>query len=237
MRGASARPRYHDDRFDQGWCTVCALVSDFLVSLFLAFRLVISTNAYQRRKPLERHPLTQYIRRPQAKSLSCITNSNKTTHLSGTFKQQTPSQLPLQAKSTPRTQRDMAQRGTSQTNNSKRIGFPAHNTPQNLIWTSRRLHHPTNLPNFPLREQKEPKNQAATRRYRHHGNKTSVCPPTCHPRCLTLGQGTYVGLQEKRKNRRYHQPPSLPPPHAHAAVVSCFEKKNVRCLPANHGEW
>lgn len=167
----------------------------------------------------------------------CITNSNKTTHPSGTFKKQTPSQLPLQAKSTPRTQRDMAQRGTSQTNNSKRIGFPAHNPPQNLIWTSRRLHHPTNLPNFPLREQKEPKNQAATRRYRHHGNKTSVFPPTCHPRCLTLGQGTYVGLQEKRKNRQYHQPPSPPPPHAHAAVVSCFEKKNVRCLPANHGEW
>lgn len=230
MRGASARPRYHDDRFDQGWCIVCALVSDFLVSLFLAFRLVISTNAYQRRKPLERHPLTQYIRRPQAKSLSCITNSNKTTHPSGTFKQQTPSQLPLQAKSTPRTQRDMAQRGTSQTNNSKRIGFPAHNPPQNLIWTSRRLHHPTNLPNFPLREQKEPKNQAATRRYRHHGNKTSVCPPDARARD--------VRWAARKKQKQTIPPTSLPSPSPRTCGCRIvFRKKNVRCLPANHGEW
>lgn len=37
MRGASARPRYHDDRFDQGWCTVCVLVSDFFGVPLLGF--------------------------------------------------------------------------------------------------------------------------------------------------------------------------------------------------------
>ncbi|KAK0673860.1 hypothetical protein QBC41DRAFT_103547 [Cercophora samala] len=95
----------------------------------------------------------------------------------------------------------------------QRIGFLPTNPPQNLIWTSPQcLHHPQTCRTLPSEQKERSLEEAATSGYRRHGNKSSVCPPTCHPRCLTLGQGTYVGLQrtKERKNRRYPQPPLSP---------------------------